>query len=99
MKRSVILPLLAMLTLAGCGQTASPSALNAPKYALSPAPQLDFSAVREEEIHTSEEGIIRIESKGGYTSEQTQVPDQANADAVSLPKESSLRKRSGRRIL
>ena len=88
MKRRVILPLLAMLTLAGCGQTASPlSALNTPKYALSPAPQLDFSAVREEEIHTSEEGIIRIESKGGYTSEQPQVPDQANADAASLPKE------------
>lgn len=87
MKWSVILPLLAILTLAGCGQTALPSALNAPKYALPPAPQLDFSAVREEEIHTSEEGIIRIESKGGYTSEQPQVPGQANADAFSLPKE------------
>ena len=87
MKRSVILPLLAMLALAGCGQTASPSALNTPKYELPPAPQLDFSAVREEEIHTSEEGIIRIESKGGYTSEQPQVPGQASADAFSLPQD------------
>ena len=85
MKGRIILPLLAILTLAGCGQTALPSALNAPKYALPPAPQLDFSAVREEEIHTSDEGIIRIESKGGCASEPPAL--QADSETASLPQE------------
>ena len=86
MKGRLILPLLALLTLAGCGQTVSPlSALNTPKYALFPAPQLDFSAVREEEIHTSDEGIIRIESKGGCASEPPAL--QADSETASLPQE------------
>ncbi len=86
MKGRLILPLLALLTLAGCGQTVSPlSALNTPKYALFPAPQLDFSAVREEEIHTSDEGIIRIESKGKSTSNPVVI--QSSPETVSLPEE------------
>lgn len=88
MKGRIILPLLAVLTLAGCGQTAplrTPGTLSTPKYTLSPAPQLDFSSVREEEIHTSDEGIIRIESKGGCASEPPTL--QADSETASLPQE------------
>lgn len=59
----VSLGLLAVLGLSGCVAAPLPAALSTPRYAL---PEVEvLTAPTPEEIHTSEEGIIRIPSSEG----------------------------------
>ena len=75
----VSLGLLAMLGLSGCVAAPLPAALSTPQYALSETKAL--TAPTPEEVHTSEEGIIRIPSSEG-SAEAEEIADPLTPETV-----------------
>lgn len=74
-----ILGILTMLGLSGCVPAPLPAALSTPQYALSEMEVL--TAPTPEEIHTSEEGIIRIPSSEG-SAEAAEIADPLTPETV-----------------
>ena len=74
-----ILEILTMLGLSGCVAAPLPAALSTPRYALSEMEVL--TAPVPEEIHTSEEGIIRIPSSEG-SAEAEEIADPLTPETV-----------------
>ena len=75
----VSLGLLTMLGLSGCVAAPLPAALPTPRYAL---PEVEvLTAPTPEEIHTSEEGIIRIPSSEG-SAEAEEIADPLTPETV-----------------
>lgn len=85
-KLYVLLPLLA-LALGACGQPweLTPE-LQTPQYPAAPLSEIDFEAAAPPKIHTSDEGIVRIEAKEDIF-KQPHTAAQAESDTISSPKE------------
>ena len=84
MKRTLIgLGALAMLGLSGCVAVPLPAALSTPQYV--PSEMRVLTAPTPEEIHTSEEGIVRIEAKREPTIRQQPDSVQAELDGAIPP--------------